>query len=245
MRNIAIVLAGGIGSRMGADLPKQFLPLAGRKILEHSIHTFNAHASINEVAVVIHPLWRSEVETLAEANRWQKLTKVIDGGEERYQSSLNAILAYSDYDSDTNLLFHDAARPLVSAAVIDRVVKALQQHEAVGVGIPSTDTVWEVRTSQENNGTAITVAHIPERHSMWLAQTPQAFRLPLIRDAYQRAAQDSYTQATDDCGMVQRYRSDVAIHVVEGEEQNFKITTPADLLRASNYIQTNPHGDDC
>lgn len=236
MKNIAIVLAGGTGSRMGTDVPKQFLPLAGRRVIEYAIDTFDSHPAISEVAVVVHPGWRDEMEAIAARNRWQKLSRTIDGGAERYLSSLNAIMAYIDCDDETNLLFHDAARPLVSAAVVGRVAEALERHEAVGVGMPSTDTVWEVRTELEGYEATHVAVRIPERRTMWLAQTPQAFRLPLIRDAYQRALQDPRFAATDDCGVVRRYMPEAKIHVVEGETRNFKVTTPDDLRRAEHEI---------
>ena len=244
MRNIAVVLAGGTGKRMGSPVPKQFLELAGRAVIEYSVDTFNAHPAIDEVAVVVHPDWRKEFQSIADRNRWAKLTKIIDGGSERYLSTLNAVMAYIDYPDETNLLLHDAARPLVSATIVDRVVGALQHSEAVGVAVPSTDTVWEVHPdmSFEFGGGSSEfviprlVARIPERRLMWRAQTPQAFRLPLLRDAYQRALQDPQFAATDDCGVVRRYMPGVKIAVVEGDERNMKLTRTEDLSVLSSFI---------
>lgn len=229
MRNIAVILAGGVGSRMGGSEPKQFLSLGGRTVIEHSIETFANHPSIDEVAVVIHPDWRGRMEEIAARGRWEKLRKIVDGGSERYMSSLNAIMAYIDEPDDTNLLLHDAARPFMSAAIVDRVVAALERHEAVGVAVPSTDTVWEVHPDFDAVEVGRFVARIPERRLMWRAQTPQAFRLPLIRDAYQLALQDPQFRATDDCGVVRKYMPGVKICVVEGEESNQKITFREDL----------------
>jgi 2-C-methyl-D-erythritol 4-phosphate cytidylyltransferase len=253
MKNVAVVLAGGTGSRMynKADrsvgscsvlLPKQFMQLAGRAVIEYSIDTFNSHPAIDEVAVVVHPDWHQELDAIVARNRWDKLTRVIDGGSERYMSTLNAVMAYIDYPDDTNLLLHDAARPLVSEAVINRVVAALQHNEAVGVAVPSTDTVWEVHPdlngALENAQMTMPrlVARIPERRLMWRAQTPQAFRLPLLRDAYQRALQDPQFSATDDCGVVRRYMSGVKIAVVEGEEKNMKLTKAEDLASIASFL---------
>ena len=217
MRNIAVILAGGVGSRMGGSEPKQFLSLGGRTVIEHSIETFANHPSIDEVAVVIHPDWRGRMEEIAARGRWEKLRKIVDGGSERYMSSLNAIMAYIDEPDDTNLMLHDAARPFMSAAIVDRVVAALERHEAVGVAVPSTDTVWEVHPDFDAVEVGRLVARIPERMLMWRAQTPQAFRLPLIRDAYQRALQDPQFRTTDDCGVVRQYMPGTKITVVEGE----------------------------
>ena len=230
MKNIAVILAGGTGRRMGSDIPKQFLPLNGRKVIEYPIDTFCAHPAINEVAVVMHPEWRQEFQSLVSQNNWSKLTKIIDGGSERYLSTLNAVMAYIDEPDDTNLLLHDAARPMVSAEIINRVIAALQHHEAVGLAVPSTDTVWEVHPDFESELGGRFVARIPERRLMWRAQTPQAFRLPLIRDAYQRALNDPQFQATDDCGVVRKYMPGTKITVIEGEEENRKITFAEDII---------------
>ena len=237
MGNIAVILAGGTGTRMGADVPKQFLPLAGQTVIEHSIDTFNRHHAIDEVAVVIHPDWRSRMEAIAEQHHWEKLTAIIDGGSERYMSTLNAIMTFIDRSDGTNLLFHDAARPLVSSAIIDRVAAALAQCEAVGVAVPCTDTIWEVHPDIIDYNIGRFVARIPERRLMWQAQTPQAFRLPVIRDAYQRALQDPQFAATDDCSVVRRYMPETKIAVVDGESANFKLTGPDDLRRAETEIQ--------
>lgn len=252
MKNIAVILAGGVGKRMGSPVPKQFMPLGDCKVIEYSIDLFCRHKAIDEVAVVIHPDWRAELEAVVARNQWTKLAKVIDGGTERYMSSLNAIMAYIDESDDTNLLLHDAARPWISEAIVDRVTEALVHHEAVGVAVPSTDTVWEVHPDMNGErGTesgahgagsgefAIPrfVARIPERRLMWRAQTPQAFRLTLIRDAYQRALQDPQFQATDDCGVVRRYLPGTKIAVVEGDEKNMKLTCAEDLAVLTNYIK--------
>lgn len=243
MKNIAVVLAGGTGSRMGSSVPKQFMTLAGRAVIEYSIETFNNHPAIDEVAVVLHPDWRQEFQSIAARNRWDKLAKVIDGGAERYMSTLNAVMAYIDSPDDTNMLLHDAARPLVSTGIVDRVVAALMHNEAVGVAVPSVDTVWEVHPdfsadmTEVRTDTPRLVARIPERRLMWRAQTPQAFRLPLLRDAYQRALQDPQFQTTDDCGVVRRYMPGTKIAVVEGEERNMKLTCADDLPVLINYIK--------
>lgn len=232
--NIAVILAGGTGSRMGADKPKQFLEIEGRSVIERSIDAFDAAEGIDQVAVVVHPDWMEYMRQLVAANTWHKVQKLIPGGSERYMSSLNAIMEFIDYPDDTNLILHDAARPFVSQAIIARVAAALKEHEAVGVGIPSTDTVWEVRLDIPTDAhfsplTSHFISRIPERPTMWRAQTPQAFRLPLIRDAYQRALQDPQFRATDDCGVVRHYLPGIKVCVVEGEEANRKITFKEDL----------------
>lgn len=218
---MAVILAGGTGSRMGGPLPKQFLACRGKLLIEHVADAFDSHPLVDEVAVVVHPDHMDRMEEIVRRNGWVKLRKLLKGGEERYLSSLAAIRAYTG-ETEVNLLLHDAARPWVSEGIITRVVEALAVHEAVGVAIPSTDTVWEVEGGA--------VCAIPDRRRMWLAQTPQAFRLPLIAEAYRRALEDPAFTATDDCGVVLKYMPEVNIHVVAGERENRKITFVEDIV---------------
>lgn len=222
--NIAVILAGGTGSRMGADRPKQFLDLNGRMVIERSIDAFDQADEIDEVAVVVHPDWTDYMREVLSKNNWQKVTRIIAGGDERYMSSLHAIEEYKKHvPADANIILHDAARPWVSHEVIARVVAVLTQHTAVGVGVPSTDTIWQLDASAES------ISQIPNRAVMWRAQTPQAFRLSLIAEAYRRALADPQMQATDDCGVVKKYMPEIDIAVVMGDEMNKKITFKQDL----------------
>ena len=113
--NIAVILAGGVGSRVGADRPKQFLEIRGRMVIERTIDAFEANANIDEIAVVINPMYIEEMESIVKRNRWKKVRRVLKGGAERYMSTLSAIKAYGDLE-EANVLFHDAVRPMVSQA---------------------------------------------------------------------------------------------------------------------------------
>ena len=226
--NIAVVLAGGIGARVGGNLPKQLLPLAdGKTILEHSVDAFEQAECIDEVCIVMHPDYICEAENMLEANNWTKVRHIIPGGKERWESSVNAIRKYQEVLSadeflKANILLHDAARPFVSQRIITDVCKAFEEHEAVVVAIPSTDTVYEMADG--------CVARIPNRSTIMRAQTPQAFRLSLIAEAY--AVETQYiasVQATDDCGVVHKNLPNIPIHIVLGEEQNKKITFKEDI----------------
>ncbi|MEE0921883.1 MAG: 2-C-methyl-D-erythritol 4-phosphate cytidylyltransferase, partial [Paludibacteraceae bacterium] len=160
---------------------------------------------------------------------------IIPGGKERWESSVNAIRAFTPYTLHptpiTNLLLHDAARPFVSQDIIARVCEALEEHEAVTVAIPSTDTVYEMVDGK--------VARIPQRSTIMRAQTPQAFRLELIAEAYTKAlgvdglsaeaCATCHLPATDDCGVVFNHLPEVSVHIVLGEEQNKKITFKEDI----------------
>ncbi|MBR5237798.1 MAG: 2-C-methyl-D-erythritol 4-phosphate cytidylyltransferase [Paludibacteraceae bacterium] len=225
--NIAVVLAGGVGARVGGAVPKQLLPLAdGRTVLEHSVDAFEYADCIDEVCVVMHPDYIATVEEMIAKNSWLKVKHVISGGKERWESSVNAIRLYQGQLSgvemaESNILLHDAARPFVSEKIILDVCRALVDHEAVVVAVPSTDTVYEMQEG--------CVARIPNRSTIMRAQTPQAFRLGLIARAYEIALNSGNMQVTDDCGVVFNYMTNQPIHIVAGEEQNKKITFKEDI----------------
>ncbi|MCQ2332409.1 MAG: 2-C-methyl-D-erythritol 4-phosphate cytidylyltransferase [Paludibacteraceae bacterium] len=220
MKNIAVILAGGVGSRLGSEKPKQFLEICGRMVIERTIDAFEKNERIDEIAIVMNPEYVGEMEEIARRNRWRKVSKVLNGGAERYFSTLSAIDAYKDAD-EVNLIFHDAVRPMVSQTIIEKVTDALEGHDAVGVAVKVTDTIWE--TDGE------TIKSIPDRNIMRKAQTPQAFRLSVIKEAYRRGLQDPKMCSTDDCGMVMRYMSEKKIYIVEGEERNIKLTYKEDV----------------
>lgn len=228
--NIAVLLAGGHGARMGSDLPKQFLPLRGKTIIEHTIEAFSLNQNIDEIAIVMHRDYIARMQQIVDANGYSKVKKILSGGDERYLSTLAALEAYLDYPDDTHLIFHDAVRPLVSQRIINDVVADLEHHRAVGVAIPSTDTIWQINPLDN------VVLTAPERSHLRRAQTPQAFHLVVIRDAYQRALQDVQFRCTDDCGVVLRYMKEVRVHIVEGENRNLKITLPEDLVIAEQLL---------
>ena len=234
MYNIAVILAGGIGARVGGNTPKQLLPLAdGRSVLEHAVSAFEQSPHIHEVCIVMHPDYIAYAEQMLLANAWQKVRNIIPGGKERWESSVNAIRRLGDKakGEEVNLLLHDAARPFVSQDIIARVCEALQEHEAATVAIPSTDTVYEMLDGK--------VARIPQRSTIMRAQTPQAFRLELIAAAYtkalgadisdKQACAACHLPATDDCGIVHEHMPHIPIHIVLGEEQNKKITFKEDI----------------
>lgn len=225
MYNIAVILAGGIGSRVGGMTPKQLLPLAdGRSILEHSIDAFEASPCIDEIAVVMHPEWVEEAQQICGRNTWRKVKQIIPGGTERWESSWHAVEMYiksAKLGGCVSLLLHDAARPYVSQRIIADVCQALESHEAVTVAVPSTDTIY---ITEHNRLTSM-----PPRETVWRAQTPQAFRLSTIAEAFERALREGNIAATDDVGIVYRYMPETPIFIVPGEEQNRKITYKEDL----------------
>lgn len=226
--NIAVVLAGGVGSRLGMSLPKQFFKVAGKMVIEHAVDAFEKNELIDEIVVVINSHYTFMVEDMIIKNNWQKVKRILSGGEERYQSSLAAINAYQNF-KNYNLIFHDAARPLISQRIINDVVHSLKKYNAVDVAINSADTIIEV---EDNIITAI-----PERAKMRRGQTPQGFKQSVIAKAYDLALQDGNFKATDDCGIVKKYLPEENIFVVNGEEVNMKLTYLEDTYILDKLFQ--------
>ena len=235
MKNIAFILAGGMGSRVGGDTPKQFLRLPnGRRVLEQAVDAFEASRFISEIAIVMHPEWMDEAQAMIEENDWHKVTKLIPGGHERWESSWNAISAYlkeDKKDPDTFYWFHDAARPFVSQDILSRVGEALKTHRAVTVAVPVTDTLYRMNSEKLIVNSERIVESIPNRKEYMRAQTPQAFHYLVIGPAYMRAIQQGKIQTTDDVGILRIYNSDEPVYIVEGEEANRKITYKGDLSK--------------
>ena len=228
-KNIAVLLAGGVGSRLGADRPKQLLNLAGKTVLEHSIAAFEACAEIDEIAIVANAQWLDEMRRVVDRNPHPKLRHWLTGGAERYDSSLAALRAYEG--ADVHLIFHDAVRPAVSLRIISEVCQALQTHAAVNVVLPATDTMIEV----DEQGRTIAV---PDRSRLRRVQTPQGFHADTLREAYRRAMLDPDFRGTDDCGVAFRYAPEVDIALVRGEETNLKLTYPEDLLLLEHLLMS-------
>ena len=222
MRTVAVVLAGGSGQRFGTSVPKQLLPLAGRAMIEHSVAAFDEAPAIDDILVVMTPGHAAAVAGLLTAGGYRKVRQVIDGGATRTESTQRAIAALGD--EECNVLFHDAARPLIGQRTIAGCLAALAEHPAVGVAIPSSDTIAVVSDGA--------ITGMPQRDTLVRCQTPQAFRLSVIRKAYELAAADpgfADLPATDDCGVVLRYLPGIGVRVAPGSERNIKITYPRDL----------------
>jgi 2-C-methyl-D-erythritol 4-phosphate cytidylyltransferase len=229
----AVVVAAGRGERFGADTPKQFVPLGGRPLLAWSVATLAASPVVDRLVVVTAPEHLGIATALAGPE--PKVSAVVAGGSERADSVRAALDALVSATDDDLVLIHDGARPLVRAAVVDACVARLQGGaEAVAVAVASTDTMLLV-----DGGF---VVGVPDRASLWRAQTPQGFRLGVLRRAHAAAAADPEHAPTDDCGVVLRYCPDVVIAVVAGEEANLKITTPTDLALAEAVVSRRGDG---
>ncbi len=218
MHVTAIIAAAGEGKRLGAAVPKQLLDVGGRTILERSISAFVGHSRVDDVIVVL------PAAMVSASAGWMKTTpapavRIVAGGARRQDSVANAFASVSP-DSDV-VLVHDAARPFVSDDLISRAIEAAAEHGAAIVALPVRDTVKQV----ERRGASHVITGTIPRETIYLAQTPQAFRRDVLRDAI--AAGRSGVDATDEAMLAEQAGHDV--HVVEGDPANVKITTPEDL----------------
>jgi 2-C-methyl-D-erythritol 4-phosphate cytidylyltransferase len=235
-RVTAILPAAGLGTRMGADTPKQFLSLDGVPVLLFTLRRLAACRAITDFVIATRT---EEIESVAESVASEKLgrtVQVVRGGDTRQDSVANAL---AEVPSEAELiLVHDAVRPLVTLSQIECVIAEAAACDAAILGIPAMDTVKEVKRASLPTDVALITATIP-RERVVLAQTPQVFRASLLLEAFARARQDGVT-ASDEAGLVERIGRDV--HVVVGSERNLKITRPGDMELAEFYLRQERAG---
>lgn len=217
MKNIALILASGTGSRCNLGIPKQFAKINNKTILEYTVNAFETHELIDEIYLVTSKEFLEKVKELTK--NYKKVQKVIQGGKTRKDSSYNGISAINEIEA--KVLIHDGVRPLISKDIITNCIKELEEKSAICVAIDSTDTIYEIN---ENN----TIKAIPQRKFLKRAQTPQCFKLSLIKKAHELANNDPNCLVTDDCGLVQYYNL-TDIYLTQGDENNIKITYKEDL----------------
>lgn len=235
-RIAAIVPAAGLGTRMGADLPKQFLELDGVPLIVFTLRRLAACHAISDFFVAGRPDDMVALQDMVAKAALGKPARVVHGGETRQQSVANAL---AQVDPSTEIvLVHDAVRPFVTLTQIDRLIAEARSRGAAILGIPAIDTVKEVKRASLPEDVALISATIP-RERIVLAQTPQAFSYPLLRDAFRKAQQDDIT-ASDEAALVERFGHDV--FVVLGSERNLKITRPADMDIARFYLDQERRG---
>jgi 2-C-methyl-D-erythritol 4-phosphate cytidylyltransferase len=221
----AVIVAAGKGERMGADLPKPFLPLSGVPLLVRTLQSLTQSPLIAKVVLVI----AAERETLCREllrhhGPFPAPIEVTHGGAER-QDSVRLGLAQLDAQCDI-VAIHDAARPFIRRATIERSVQVAAEHGGALVAVPARDTIKRVNTDQ-------TIIETVPRHDLWLAQTPQTFRVGLIRDAHARAHTQGVT-VTDDAALLEWAGG--RVQIVPGDIRNFKLTTPEDWQLAEALL---------
>ena len=222
----AVIVAAGKGERMGTLLPKPFLPLAGVPLLIHTMRSLTQSALIAKLVIVVAPEREALLRDLLDVHGpFSVPTCIVHGGPER-QDSVRFGLAALDTKCEI-VVIHDAARPFIAAEIIDRSVAVAAEVGAALVAIPARDTIKRV------DPTGTVRETVPRQH-LWLAQTPQTFRVPLIRAAHARALSEGVV-ATDDAALVEQLGG--SVRVVPGDPLNFKITTPDDLRLAEAILK--------
>ena len=218
MKNYAIILASGTGTRCDKDTPKQFLKIGDKTILEHTLDIFENNNHIDGIILVITAQYMQKAVELTKS--YKKILKIKEGGQTRKDSSYIGVNSIED--DEANILIHDCARPLLSQKVLNNCIEALSYYDAVVTAIPTSDTIIEIEKD--------CVKNIPDRNKLKRVQTPQCFRLSLIKKAHELSINDR--DFTDDCGLILKH--DLAkIHIVDGDLNNIKITYPQDI----NYVR--------
>ena len=227
MRVIALIPAAGMGKRMGAGINKQYLLLDGKPIVARTITVFENAPFIDDIYLVIPepeiPYCREHV---VERYGLKKVRKIVPGGAERQHSVLNGLRAMDAAEDGDLVLIHDGVRPLIPLQVIRDAMDIALTHAGALVAVPAKDTV---KIASEG-----IVRDTPARETLWLAQTPQAFRYGIIRAAHEKAETDRFL-GTDDSQLVERLG--MAVRIVMGDYRNIKITTPEDLILAEAFLR--------
>lgn len=222
---VALIVAAGRGQRLGGPVPKQYRLLAGLPIIRHTVNAMRRHPAITGIQVVINPADRALYD---EATAGLGLPSPVSGGSSRQESVRNGLEGLAAFSPET-VLIHDAVRPFVAPGVIGAVIAALGHVPGAVVGVPLTDTL------KRCDGALVTGTI--ERANLWRAQTPQGFRYAAILEAHRRVFRDHPAAQgfTDDCAVAEQLG--LAIEMVPGSEDNFKITTESDLLRAEALLR--------
>ena len=232
MKTVAIVLAAGSGSRMQADVKKQFLELAGKPILYYSLNAFQ-NSFIDEIILVTS---KEDIEycknEIVKKYDFNKVRCIVEGGRERYHSVMHGLKMIQSCDY---VYVHDAARPLVDEEMLERLQKGVEDFGSAVAAVETKDTIKIV--DNENY-----VISTPSRNTVWIIQTPQVFRFTTLTDAYERlrmrlqniSAEDIHI--TDDAMVVENFTNS-KVKLIKGSYRNIKITTPEDMLVAERFLQ--------
>lgn len=234
-KSVAVILAGGVGQRFGGDIPKQYVELQGVPIVMHSALTFDAMKAFDALVFVARREEFGRLGEMVETAGLGSRVVMVEGGESRSESSYRAVESLGIYEDTTEVLIHDAARPLMTEALAWRMLEVLNRFKAALPAVRSTDAIVGV----QNNGTC--AARRP-RDAYRLVQTPQAFRLGVLRRAYREAFRQGAGSWDDDATVVSTFVPGVEVACVEGEAENFKVTRREDVLLAEQVLSKRGRG---
>lgn len=219
--NIALLIAGGVGVRMGKDIPKQFIEVDGKPIIAYTLEAFERHAQIDAIAVVCVDGWQQDLADIAQRYGISKLDKVVDGGQNGQESIRNGVFALEEvYPADSIVLVHDAIRPLVSAEIISNCIAVVENKGNAIVSIPCAEAMLVTSDQASSN-------EVFPRADLKRTQTPQGFRLGEICGLHREAMEKGYLDSVASCTlMVELGRT---VFFSPGSELNIKLTTPDDI----------------
>ena len=241
--NYAIVLAGGKGTRMNSEIPKQFLVVGGKPLISYSLDVFEKSPFIDAIIIVTSQDYTGYMKALVKENDYKKIAGIALGGKERYDSVHSGLepiqtlmssgagqlsrdeewLSGEDY-----IFIHDGARPCVTAQIIYNCMQDVMEYKACVAAVPVKDTIKVA----DKAGMSV---NTPDRSTLWQIQTPQTFSYALVSEAYRKRAEAGDTTVTDDAMVVEKY-ADHSIYLLKGDYRNIKITTPEDLVIAEAFL---------
>ena len=225
----AVVLAAGRGTRMGTQTAKQYLELQGKPILVYALEVFEQSAVVDDILLMTD---KDHVEyckkEICEKYGIKKVSAVAPGRKERYESVWKALCILKERGQSGFVMIHDGARPFITDEILKRVYEQVQVQKACVVGMPVKDTIKLINKEKQ-------IKESPDRSLVWQAQTPQAFELSLIVEAFERQLKEDCSHITDDAMVVEKQMG-VPVYMVEGSYNNIKITTPEDLVIARAFL---------
>lgn len=226
----AIVLAAGRGRRMGTKTAKQYLELQGKPVLAYALEVFEQSSVIDDILLITGEdhidYCKKEI---CEKYGIKKVSAVAPGGKERYESVWKALCILKERGQSGYVMIHDGARPFLTEDILERVYRQVQTYKACVVGMPVKDTIKLIDKAGQ-------ITESPDRSFVWQAQTPQAFAIPLIIEAFEKQMEEDCSHITDDAMVVERQMG-VPVYMVEGSYRNIKITTPEDLMIAQALLR--------
>jgi len=223
MKNIfctTIIVAAGTGSRMGSGIPKQFLTLDNKPIIAHTIDKFEKNNGVDEIIIAVGKKYFPDMQKIIAQYGYKKIIKIVEGSTTRTGTVTNAL---KEAKPKGVVLIHDGVRPFVKDEEISQVIAAAHEKKAAILATPVKDTIKEV--------TNFSVDKTLDRTKLWAVLTPQGFTYDIIKNSYK----NTNNNLTDDASVVENFG--VKVHIIEGSDQNIKITTPSDLIFAKNYLK--------
>lgn len=227
--NIALIFAGGVGSRMNSRaLPKQFLEIHGKPVIIHTLEHFENHPEIDAIAVALIAGWHDHFRSLLRRYEITKVRWIVEGGETGQASRHNVLRAVAaEAEPESIVLFHDGVRPLIDQQLITANLEAVRVHGSAITCTKFNETVTVVHDEQ--------ITDVIPRDHIYAAQAPQSFRLGEILSLYDRAVADGEFDSIDSCSLMQRYGR--PLHAVEGPRSNIKVTTAEDFYVCRTFFE--------